>query len=105
VNQIPESKRVYVDESGCNQYYGRQYGYAPRGVKIEDIQSGRKFGRTNVIAGYCDGGILAPVSYKGTTTAAFFEDWFEFELLSVYLADIRSLWTTQVSIERRFLER
>jgi transposase len=83
LEKIPENKRVYVDESGCNEWYGREYGYAPRGKKIEDVKRGRKFGRINVISGYCDGEIFAPKTYKNTSDSAFFEDWFEFELLSV----------------------
>jgi transposase len=75
--------RVYVDESGCNEYYGRTHGRAPRGVKVEDVKRGRKYARTNVIAGYCNGQIIAPKTYKHTTNSAFFENWFEFDLLSV----------------------
>ena len=80
---IPEEKRVYVDESGCNEYYGRTHGRALRGVKVEDTRRGRKYARTNVISGYCNGEILAPKTYTGTTNSALFEDWFEFDLLSV----------------------
>jgi transposase len=72
-----------VDESGCSRYYSREYGYSRRGVKIEDVRRGRKFGRVNVIAAYCCGKTLAPKTYKHNTNAAFFEDWFEFDLLSV----------------------
>lgn len=80
---IPEEKRVYVDESGCNEYYGRTHGRALRGVKVEDTKRGRRYARTNVIAGRCQGEILAPTTYKGTTNSTFFENWFEYDLLSI----------------------
>ncbi len=83
MKEIPEEKRVYVDESGCNEYYGRTHGRALRGVKVEDTKRGRKHARTNVISGYCDGELLSPKTYTETTDSALFEDWFEFDLLSV----------------------
>jgi len=54
-----------------------------RGVKIEDVRRGRKYARTNIIAAKCDGEVLASKTYKHTTNSNFFEDWFEFDLLSV----------------------
>ena len=80
---IPEQQRVYVDESGCDEYYQRERGRALRGVKVEEVRRGRKFARTNIIAAKCNGGILAPKTYNHTTNGDFFIDWFEFDLLSV----------------------
>jgi transposase len=40
-----------------------------------------KFQRTNIIAGLCDGKIVAPFEFKGTTDAVLFESWFEAQLL------------------------
>lgn len=83
LEQIPEEKRIYVDESGCNEYYTRTHGRALRGVKGEGTKRGRKYARTNVIAGYCCGEMISPKTYTTTTNSKFFEDWFEFDLLSV----------------------
>lgn len=83
LEEIPKEQRVYVDESGCNEYYGKTHGRALRGVKVEDTKRGRRYERTNVVAGRCLGEILAPKTYKGTTNSAFFESWFEFDLLSI----------------------
>jgi hypothetical protein len=41
---IPESIRVYIDESGIRQYLYREYGYGPRGEKVY----GKKFERLNI---------------------------------------------------------
>jgi transposase len=54
-----------------------------RGVKVEDTKRGRRYARTNVISGYCVRETLVPKTYKNTTNSLFFEDWFEFDLLSV----------------------
>lgn len=52
-------------------------------MKVEDIKRGRKFGRTNVICAYCNKKILVGKTYKTNTNSQLFEDWFEFDLLSV----------------------
>ena len=43
--------------------------------------SGRKFKRTNILAGICQGQWLAPLQYEGTTDSLLFEYWFEHCLL------------------------
>jgi transposase len=76
---------VYVDESGINDDLTREYGRAPRGVKVEDRKRGRTFHRVTVIAGqiYDAGGVrhLAPQCYQGTMNGERFEEWFENSLL------------------------
>jgi len=75
------NKFVFVDESGLNREYRRLYARAKRGVKIHEKKHGKKDKRTNIIAGLCEGKHLAVQCYEHSTTAAFFEDWFEFELI------------------------
>jgi transposase len=74
---------IYVDECGVNAYYQRGYGRAKIGVRVQDIKRGQKFKRTNVIAGLWGKKHIAVQCYSHSTTAAFFEDWFEFELLAI----------------------
>jgi transposase len=74
---------IYVDECGINAYYQREYGRAKRGVRVKGIKRGKRFKRTNIIAGLWGGKHVAVHSYAHSTTAVFFEDWFEFELLAV----------------------
>jgi transposase len=66
---------------GIEQYLFREYGYALRGQKIHGNISGKKFKRTNIIAGICQGKWVAPMSYSGTTDSILFEFWFEHCLL------------------------
>ena len=50
---------------------------APRGHKVFAKISGRKFKRTNILAGICRGEWIAPLKYTGTTDSVLFEFWFE----------------------------
>ena len=72
---------IYVDESGIDAYYQREYARAKRGVIVQDTKRGKKFQRTNIIAGLWGEKHIAVKCYEHSTTSAFFEDWFEFELL------------------------
>jgi transposase len=74
-------KRVYVDESGIEKDLIREYGYALKGQKIEDVRRGRKFRRTNIVAGLCCNKVIAPLCYTHSTTGDFFESWFKNSLL------------------------
>jgi hypothetical protein len=74
---------VFVDESGLNRCYRREMARAARGTRVHGVKSGRRFARTNVIAGVCGTKHLAVQCYQHSTTADFFEEWFEWELLSV----------------------
>ena len=72
---------IYVDESGIDKEMNREYGRAPRGEPVYGEVRGRKFERTNVIAGKCAGKIVAPGEYKCTTDHRLFEAWFSGALL------------------------
>lgn len=74
---------VFVDESGLNRYYRRQYARARRGVRVYDTKPGTKYKRTNVIAGLCNGKHLAVQWHEQSTTSTLFEDWFAWELIPV----------------------
>lgn len=54
-----------------------EYAYAPRGEKVYERVSGRKFKRTNIVAAKLNDTIVAPMQYSGTTDSTMFEYWFE----------------------------
>ena len=81
VKNVPLENLVYVDECGIDQCLYREYARAPRGEKIVTKISGRKFKRTNIVAGICRGEWIAPLEYCGTTDSVLFELWFEYRLL------------------------
>lgn len=81
------NKFVFVDESGLNREYRRLYARAKRGIKVHETVSGKRIKRTNIIGGLVYGNgtqkHIAVQCYEHSTTANFFEDWFEFELIPV----------------------
>jgi hypothetical protein len=79
---LPQEKLVFIDETGIDECLYREYARAPLGQKIVAKVSGRKFKRTNIIAGICGGRWVAPMQYDGTTDSILFEFWFEHCLLS-----------------------
>lgn len=74
---VPLQNRVYVDETGIDRCLYREYARAPRGQQIVAKISGRKFKRTNIVSGICQGKWVAPLEYAGTTDSSLFEFWFE----------------------------
>ena len=74
---MPPESIVYVDETGVDQCLYREYARAPRGQKVVSKISGKKFRRTNIVAGLCCGRWVAPLEYSGTTDSVLFEFWFK----------------------------
>ena len=56
---VPENKRVYLDESGINKYLYRQYGRGLRGEKVFGEISGNRFGRQSIISAILNGKFLS----------------------------------------------
>ncbi len=68
---------MYIDETGIQGYIYREYAREPRGVKVYDKISGKKYKRTNIVAGKCGEKILSPLVYDGKMDSQFFETWFK----------------------------
>ena len=72
---------VYIDETGIDRYLHHPYARAPRGEKVYEKISGRRFERTSIVAGQVDGEFIAPMIYKESMTSDFFVEWFKTQLL------------------------
>ena len=72
---------MYVDESGFEPHTYRPYAWSPRGKKSHGNRWGRGGVRTNLIAAKRGKELLAPVLYEGSTSADWFNQWFEEHLL------------------------
>jgi len=81
LSEIPEEKRVYIDESGKNTDLDRTHGYAPAGEKVEGKTHGRKPEKLNIVAAKCGDKILEPHQYGCNMNSRFFEFWFMLLLL------------------------
>ena len=41
---------IYIDETGFNEYYYREYGWSKRGISIEGKKRGLRYSRINLVA-------------------------------------------------------
>ena len=73
---VPPEMIVYIDECGIEQDLQRDHGRAPIRERVDALRRGRKFRRTNVVAGLNMKNVLASFSYTEKTTSRLFEDWF-----------------------------
>ena len=72
---------VYLDESGFEEYVYRPYGWSKRGQKTYGDRHGKRGTRTSLIAGKRGRELLAPVLFKGSTNALWFNQWLENHLI------------------------
>jgi transposase len=70
----------------------RDHCYARRGVKIVGEISGKKFKRTNIIAGYVNHKTIAECVYDGNSDGEFIERWVEEFLLKNLKKDQVVIW-------------
>ncbi|MBY4971903.1 IS630 family transposase [Streptococcus suis] len=80
-NNLSHLTPVYIDETGFETYFHREYGRSLKGQLITGQVSGRRFQRLSLVAGLINGKIIAPMTYKETMTSDFFEAWFKTFLL------------------------
>jgi len=77
---FPPEDIVYVDESGVNEYYSRDYGLATRGEKVYGEVSGKRYKRLNIVSAQCGSEKIATYTYDWATNSTWFEAWFEWHL-------------------------
>ncbi len=80
---IPDSLRVYVDESGMDARDDYGYGWCQRGQRFEALKSGRRTLRVNMIAAYCQQNLIAPFTLEGACNRIVFETWISTCLIPV----------------------
>ncbi|WP_306172826.1 transposase [Streptococcus suis] len=81
MNNLSHLTPVYIDETGFETYFHREYARSLKGQLITGQVSGRRFQRISLVAGLINGEIIAPMTYKDTMTSGFFEAWFKTFLL------------------------
>ena len=78
IEKLPEDSEIfYIDETGFEEFYTREYGYAPRGKKIIGEVKGKKFTRTNVVSAKHNDKLIAPFAFSGGMDSSLFEGWLE----------------------------
>jgi transposase len=66
---------VYIDESGMDNREDYSYGWNERGERFYALKSGKRQGRVNMIAAYCNGQLFAPFTLEGSCNRTVFETW------------------------------
>ena len=77
VAQIHADQIVWVDETGIEERLLRTHARSARGQRCISETSGKRVGRTTLIAGYGAGVLKAPMRFKGYTNTAVFNTWCE----------------------------
>ena len=70
--QIPEEKRVYIDESKINELPHRKNGRTLRGEKVYEAVSGNRYHRESFIVAQNQHTIFALFCYTGTCNTSLF---------------------------------
>lgn len=76
-----KSRIVYVDETGFDNTTHRPHGWSLKGHKVHGDRSGGIRFRINLIAGKLGSRLLAPVLYRTSTQALWFNQWIKDHLI------------------------
>jgi hypothetical protein len=71
---VRKNRLVFVDESGIDRYFHREYCRTKRGEQIFENVPGKKFSRQSIVAAKCEDRIIAPFGYDGTCSSELFLD-------------------------------
>jgi len=77
IEDIPLDKLVYIDESGIEERIVKDRGWGKRSQKLTAKKSGKYYERSNVIAGYVNKEIIAPLVFYNSCNTKLFEAWVE----------------------------
>ena len=89
MNEIKDFEKediVYIDETGIQGYIYREYARTLRGKKVYDKIPGKKYKRTNIVAGKSGDKIISPLVYEKIMDSEFFEVWFK----DMFLSEVES---------------
>ena len=82
-NSLNHLVPVYIDETGFDTYFYREYSHSLKGQIIRGKVSGRRYQRISLISGLTNSELIAPMTYEETMTSDFFEAWFQKFLLPI----------------------
>lgn len=90
--QIPEGKRVYVDETGFDAPLVREYAYAKPGQRVLGERTGKRFARTSLIAALKEGKPIAPMEFKGYCNTEVVLAWVKQALIPSLQPGVVVIW-------------
>ena len=68
---------VYVDEAGMDNREDYTYGWNEKGQRFHALKSGRRQGRVNMIAAFCNRKLMAPFTVESSCNRTVVEIWLE----------------------------
>ena len=74
---------VYLDESGADNTLDYVYGWCHKSQRFEADKLGHRTCRISMIAAWCNGQLLAPMTFKGYCDTLLVEVWIEQLLIPV----------------------
>jgi hypothetical protein len=72
---------VYIDESGIDHNEVKDRGWGKKSEKLMGKKSGKYYERTNIVAGYVNKTIIAPMVFTGSCNTELFEHWIKHFLI------------------------
>ena len=71
---------MYVDEAGVEDTLTYAYGWSRKGERCWCERQGHRTSRVSMAAAWCQGKVLAPLTFEGYCHAELVESWFEQQL-------------------------
>jgi len=78
---VPPDQVVFVDETGMDDNDAWRYGWSEKGERCLALVSGKRMTRVSLIAGECNGSLIAPFVFEGYCNADVFNAYVEHILL------------------------
>lgn len=77
IKNIPKERLVYIDESGMEDNACIEYGWSLKGQRCFGEKAFRHKRRVSMMAGLCNGEIMASAVFEGTCDTQIFETYVE----------------------------
>ena len=77
IKDISVDNLVYIDESGIEERISKDRGWGVKSQKLLAKKSGKYYERSNIIAGYVNKKIIAPLVFYSSCNTKLFEAWVE----------------------------
>lgn len=77
LSRIAPADRVYVDEAGVEDTLSYGYGWSKKGTRCLAERLGHRTVRISLAAAWCQGELLAPLTFEGYCDSVLVETWFE----------------------------
>lgn len=81
LEKIAVGDRVYVDEAGVDDTLSYAWGWSEKGTRCWARRLGHRTQRVSMAAAWCQGQVLAPLTFEGYCDSDLIEAWFETQLI------------------------